>query len=52
MATERSRVSPSGEIAGLLVQDYVNTESRAVRFGFGEIEIVNDGLEITIFLRA
>jgi hypothetical protein len=45
-------LSPSGEIAALLVQDYADGESRIIRFGFGEIEITNDGSEISVFLLA
>ena len=39
-------LSPSGEIATILVQDYVNGESRVIKFAFGEIEIVNDGAQV------
>jgi hypothetical protein len=42
-------LSPSGEIAALLVQDYVNGESRTIELGFGRVEIVNDGSEISAF---
>jgi hypothetical protein len=46
-------LSPSGEIAALLVQDYVNGETRLIKFGFGTVEIVNDGSNISaFFLRA
>jgi hypothetical protein len=45
-------LSPSGAVAGLLVQDYVDGENRSIAFDFGEIEIANDGSEITVFLRA
>jgi hypothetical protein len=45
-------LSPSGEIAAVLVQDYINGESRIIRFGFGDIEITNDGSEISVFLLA
>ena len=44
-------LSPSGEIAGVLVQDYVNGESRIVPFGFGTIEIVNDGTQVSVYLQ-
>src|SRR4051794_10899117 len=43
-------VSPSGDIAGLLVQDYGSDESRLIPFAFGEIEIVNDSGDISVFL--
>ena len=43
-------LGPSGEVAGLLVQDYVNGESRIVPFSFGTVEIANDGSEISVFL--
>lgn len=45
-------LSPSGEIAGVLVQDYVNGESRTIKFGFGDLEITNDGAELSVFLLA
>ena len=44
-------VTPSGEIGALLVQDYANAETRVIPFAFGEIEIVNDGAEVSVFLR-
>ncbi len=45
-------LSPSGEIAAVLVQDYVNGESRIIKFGFCDIELVNDGSKISAFLLA
>ena len=45
-------LSPSGEIATILVQDYVNGESRIIKFAFGEVEIVNDGAQVSVFLLA
>jgi len=48
-ATEEA---PSGEVAALLVQDYVNGESRAIPFIFGTIEIENDGSTVSVFLLA
>ncbi len=43
-------LSPSGKIAAVLVQDYVNGESRIIRFGFGALEVANDGSEISVYL--
>ena len=44
-------LAPSGEIAALLVQDYANGESRTIPFDFGEIEIVDEGAKLAVFLR-
>ena len=43
-------LSPSGEIAALLVQDYVVGESRRIPFAFGEIELVAEEGELALFL--
>ena len=43
-------LSPSGEIAAVLVQDYVAGEHRIIRFAFGDLEIGNDGATISAFL--
>jgi hypothetical protein len=44
-------VAPSGAICSLLVQDYSNGETRRIPFAFGELEVVDDGTDLTIFLR-
>src|SRR4051812_22080249 len=45
-------LSPSGAVAGLLVTDYVNAETRIIPFTFGDLEVVNDGCEVSVFLHA
>jgi hypothetical protein len=45
-------IAPSGAIAGLLVQDYAGEDERHIPFEFGTIDIVNDGMEISVFLRS
>ena len=42
-------LAPSGEIAGLLVQDYVVAESRLIPFAFGALEVVADGDELSVY---
>ena len=45
-------MAPSGELAGLLVQDYHDgVGTRVIPFAFGELELVNDGAELSVFLR-
>lgn len=43
-------LAPSGEIAGLLVQDYAPDEERRISFAIGEIELVLAGDELTVLL--
>ena len=43
-------LSPSGEIAAILVQDYTNGENRIIPFGFGIVELANDSSAISAFL--